>query len=235
MPPVLAPVSPSPTRLCPGRNRSPTTVVPSVSANRLASSPVRNSRSRPPPPRRRSCPRTSRRARQGLVLRLGDHHALARGEPVRLDDHRQREAGERGFRLARLAQRRYAAVGMPARAQRSLVNPFDPSSCAAARLGPNTGTAAARRLSASPSTSGASGRSRRAQSPCPGKTRPPRMIARVERHAQGLRRDARIARVRRRGSPAAAIAPASKRAHVRGLPIPTAGRSWLFPSVQAGS
>src|SRR3982751_2375032 len=40
---------------------------------------------------------------------------------------------------------------------RSLVNPLEPSSCAAAALGPNTAIPAARRASATPATSGASG------------------------------------------------------------------------------
>src|SRR4029450_3623458 len=46
---------------------------------------------------------------------------------------------------------------MPARAQRSLVNPFDPSSWAAAALGPNVAIPAARAASATPATKGASG------------------------------------------------------------------------------
>src|SRR6185503_19682854 len=41
--------------------------------------------------------------------------------------------------------------------QRSFVNPFDPSSCAASALGPNTGMAASRSASPTPATSGASG------------------------------------------------------------------------------
>src|SRR5918993_577159 len=43
------------------------------------------------------------------------------------------------------------------RAHRSLVKPFEPSSCAGARLGPNTQKHIVLRLSASPSTRGASG------------------------------------------------------------------------------
>src|SRR4051812_19790191 len=46
---------------------------------------------------------------------------------------------------------------MPARAQRSLVKPFDPSSCAAAAFGPKTAMPASRSASATPATSGASG------------------------------------------------------------------------------
>src|SRR5688572_29728660 len=46
---------------------------------------------------------------------------------------------------------------MPARAQRSLVKPLEPSSCAAAALGPKVAIPAARAASATPATSGASG------------------------------------------------------------------------------
>src|SRR5215218_2003291 len=46
---------------------------------------------------------------------------------------------------------------MPLAAQRSFVKPLDPSSCAAAALGPKTAKPAARRASATPATSGASG------------------------------------------------------------------------------
>src|SRR6478672_3143762 len=46
---------------------------------------------------------------------------------------------------------------MPFDRQRSLVKPFEPSSWAADALGPNTGTAAVRRASATPATRGASG------------------------------------------------------------------------------
>src|SRR3954471_4191101 len=60
---------------------------------------------------------------------------------------------------------------MPFVRQRSLVKPFDPSSCAAAAFGPNTAIPAARSASPTPATSGASGpmttrstRSRRARS-----------------------------------------------------------------------
>ena len=46
---------------------------------------------------------------------------------------------------------------MPASAQRSLVKPFEPSSCAAARVGPKAAMPAAARSSTIPATSGASG------------------------------------------------------------------------------
>src|SRR5256885_4728063 len=45
---------------------------------------------------------------------------------------------------------------MPLARHRSLVNPFDPSSCAAAALGPNTAMPALRSASPTPATSGAS-------------------------------------------------------------------------------
>ena len=48
-------------------------------------------------------------------------------------------------------------VGTPARCITSFANVFEPSSCAAAFDGPNTGTPSARTASATPATSGASG------------------------------------------------------------------------------
>src|SRR5260221_10199138 len=58
---------------------------------------------------------------------------------------------------AALSVRTYSAVGMPLARQRSLVNPLEPSSWAAAALGPNTAILAPRSASATPATSGASG------------------------------------------------------------------------------
>ena len=52
---------------------------------------------------------------------------------------------------------RQAAVGMPCRAQKALVNALEPSSRAAAAVGPNALMPAARSRSTSPSTSGTSG------------------------------------------------------------------------------
>ena len=50
----------------------------------------------------------------------------------------------------------YAAVGTPASRMASLANAFEPSSRAAAALGPNTATPSAASASARPTTSGAS-------------------------------------------------------------------------------
>ncbi len=81
---------------------------------------------------------------------------------------------------------------MPARAHRSLVKPFDPYSCAAARAGgPNTGTPASRRLSARPSTSGASGPiTTRPIARSRAKATTAGVIGRVERHERRDLRDA---------------------------------------------
>ena len=83
---------------------------------------------------------------------------------------------------------------MPARAQRSLVKPFEPSSCAASFDGPNTLMPCASRSSVRPATSGASGPmttrpiSFSLQNPCHR-----RVIAYIERQALGNLSDPGIA------------------------------------------
>jgi hypothetical protein len=69
--------------------------------------------------------------RFGLRPGLGNDHTFARREPVRLDDHRQAKAIQRG-RIGRadIARGRDAGAGA-----QILVKPFDPSSCAAPRFG----------------------------------------------------------------------------------------------------
>ena len=84
---------------------------------------------------------------------------------------------------------------MPYRAQRSLVKPFEPSSCAAAFDGPKTRMPAARRSSARPATSGASGpTTTRSIARSRQKSATAAMVRDVERHAFGLFGDAGIAR-----------------------------------------
>ena len=84
---------------------------------------------------------------------------------------------------------------MPYSAQRSLVKPLEPSSCAAARDGPNALMPAASRSSARPATSGASGPI--TTSPMSFSLQKPMtasMVGDVERHAFGDLRDPGIAR-----------------------------------------
>ena len=100
-----------------------------------------------------------RRRRQRLLDRGRDHHPLAGGEPVRLDHDRRACAADIGARRPprRPEGRGRRAVGMPCRAQNALVNAFEPSSRAAAALGPNALIPAARSRSTIPSTRGNSG------------------------------------------------------------------------------
>ena len=83
MPPVFGPVSPSPTRLKSCAGASGTTVSPSQMQKSEASGPSRNSSTTTRPPGLARQPRACSRATSAVV---GDDHALARGEPVVLDD-----------------------------------------------------------------------------------------------------------------------------------------------------
>src|SRR6185503_7319671 len=94
MPPVLGPVSPSPTRLWSCAEASGTAVFPSTNANRLASSPSRNSSMTSGP-----SPAAAIALSAGARGRDGD--SLARGQSVGLDHYRKTEAPERGERVAR--------------------------------------------------------------------------------------------------------------------------------------
>ena len=89
---------------------------------------------------------------------LGDDHALARCQPVRLDDDGQFlpcQIGLGGHAHRRIGRRRRS--GSLNSRQRSLVKPLEPSSCAAALEGPNTLILAAVRSSTMPATRGTSG------------------------------------------------------------------------------
>ena len=140
-------------RACdPVPTRARSRVSPSTSANRLASSPSRNSSMTIGPSPAASI------AASASSRDHGDGHALARGKAVRLDHDRNRELLQRvtgcGRRLDPDVARRWEC---PSAAHRSLVKPLDPSSCAAAAFGPKTANPASRSASATPATSGASG------------------------------------------------------------------------------
>jgi hypothetical protein len=131
---------------------------------------------------------------------------------------------------------------MSIRSHSALVKPLEPSSCAAAALGPKTAIPASFSASASPSTSGASG---------PTTTRPIPLIRQKsmtpcrDRHVEcdAFRHlgDARIARRAEQRFEQRAIRPASPPARVRVRPIRSAGHSSApFPfrlvlAVEAGS
>ena len=80
--------------------------------------------------------------RLGFGAGHGDRHALAGGEPVGLDHDRDPEAVERGVRIRHASRPGHnRRSGCRCARHKSLVKPFEPSSWAAAALGPNTANA----------------------------------------------------------------------------------------------
>ena len=162
MPPVLGPVSPSPTRLKSCADASGTTRVPSVTQSSETSGPDEALLDHDGAPGL-----AEGRARQlrldvgrRLVVRVGDEHALARGQPVGLHDVGRRERAkevERGALLAPTLKRAKPAVGTPAATSSSFIHAFEPSRRAPSAPGPKTSAPRPRRRSANPSTSGTSG------------------------------------------------------------------------------
>ena len=159
MPPVFGPRSPSKARLWSCAVPSGMAVVPSHRAKKLASSPTRHSSMTSSAPAAPSAPPSMASiGRLGLGDARRDDDALAGGEAVGLDDDRRAplaHIGLGGVRPRGSARRRRS--GCRTRAQSSLVKAFEPSSCAAARRGPNALMPAAARSSTRPATSGASG------------------------------------------------------------------------------
>ena len=103
MPPVLGPVSPSPTRLKSRAAGRATARRPSQTASTLSSGPVRPSSittRRPASPKAE--PSSLARTSAARLVRVGGHeHALAGGEPVGLDHPRVRAGPSRKARAAR--------------------------------------------------------------------------------------------------------------------------------------
>src|ERR1700722_14797442 len=121
MPPVLGPVSPSPTRLWSCAEASGSACAPSHSAKKLASSPVRNSSttiSAPAAPNRPpSAASTASYASASVAAtttpfppgqRRGDAAPLPRRQPIRLDDDRRALCGDIGLGGSRVGK---AAIG----------------------------------------------------------------------------------------------------------------------------
>ena len=142
MPPVFGPVSCSPTRLKSCAGARATACSPSLIANSETSSPSSSSSIRRSPPSAAA----ARRPASSSSWVLADEDALAGREPVDLDHAGRSRDGEA---LRRSARRRPRA--------RPSQSPSSPSIRAAARVGPNTATPPRRSVSASPTTSGASG------------------------------------------------------------------------------
>ena len=142
MPPVFGPVSPSPIRLKSCAGASGTTRRPSASAKIETSSPIEQLLDHDRPGEDAAAPQ----ALVELLDGLADEDALARRQPVDLDD-------------ARRARRPRASPPSEhsAAASTALAKLFEPSIRAAARPGPKTATPFRRSSSATPATSGASG------------------------------------------------------------------------------
>src|SRR4029450_2968169 len=172
MPPVLGPVSPSPTRLWSRAGARGSTVRPSVTANTLASGPSRNSSSRMVVPASPWTPPT--RAASTAARAAACSPVTVTPLPAASPSALTTQGGPKSSRAAtaragsvKVAER---AVGTPAAAMTSLANALEPSIRAAAAVGPNTGRPRARNSSATPETRGCSGQTRRT---APGPAAPP--------------------------------------------------------------
>ena len=130
MPPVLGPVSPSPTRLksCAGASGDDGRAVGEAEQRDLRPVEVLLDDDRPP-----GLARQRRAWASACAAVVGDDDALAGGEPVVLDDVRGAERVERVRDLGSRRRRRGpSAVGTPAAAMTSLAKALLPSSRAAA-------------------------------------------------------------------------------------------------------
>ncbi len=159
MPPVLGPVSPSPTRLWSCAEPNGFARSPSQSAKKDSSSPSRNSSittQAPAAPKRPA--KISVIGRLGFGRRRRDDDALAGRQPIRLDHDGEQSAegmGPRGFRIGehRIVGRGNAEVA--AEILGEALRPFELGSGSTRARTPSSPAARAR--SAKPSTSGASG------------------------------------------------------------------------------
>jgi hypothetical protein len=159
MPPVLGPVSPSPTRLWSRAGARGSTVRPSVTANTLASGPSRNSSSRmvwPASPwtlPTRAASTAARAAAWSPVTVT----PLPAASPSALTTQGGPKSSRAAIAAAGSVKLSERAVGTPAAAMTSLANVLEPSMRAAAAVGPKTGRPRSRNSSATPATSGCSG------------------------------------------------------------------------------
>src|SRR5690606_11747337 len=159
IPPVLGPVSPSPTRLKSWAGASGTARVPSQTASTDSSGPDIPSSittRRPASPKDRplslastSAMASSRSVATSTPLPAARPSVLTTQGPGSV--RRYSTAGPTSSKV------RWRAVGTPALATTSFIHAFDPSSRAPSAPGPSTSRPAARSSSARPATSGASG------------------------------------------------------------------------------
>ena len=218
MPPVLGPSSPSKARLWSCAVPKGSTVLPSQSAKKLASSPSRNSSITAEAP---GAEKIASRAASAVARSVATVTPLPAASPsafttigqVVLHAHRRAPRSQS-------VKRRYSAVGMPASRQRSLVKPLEPSSCAAAFEGPKARDAGRRKVVDEAGDERRLGPDddevdllRAAE----GDHR--RMVGGVERARIRRRRRCRHCPARQRASSAAARPTAPRRAHARARPI----------------
>ena len=159
MPPVLRPVSPSPTRLWSCAPTRGIALPPPTTAKKDASSPSRKSSTTISAPAEPNAEFTimSSTASRAVWTSIATMTPLPAASPSVLTT-----MGAPSFWMYFLAasgsvKRSYFAVGMLYFLRRSLRKPLEPSSLAASLVGPKHGMSAAMRASAMPSTRGASG------------------------------------------------------------------------------
>ena len=163
MPPVFGPGSPSSQALVVlARSRAAATCAPSAITMKLASSPSQELLDHDARAGRAERVAGEHRVdarRCASATRRRDDHALARGQAVGLDDDRRAaaRARTRASSVASRERRVGARSGCRGARRKSLANAFEPSSCAAARVGPKSAGPRARNASTTPATSGAFG------------------------------------------------------------------------------
>ena len=191
MPPVLGPRSPSKTRLKSCAGCSGTTVSPSVRQNSETSGPSRNSSTTTRPP---AFDRHSRACSSASVRSSVTTTPLPAARPSSFTTYGAPNWSNATSTSSRLSHTCAIAVGTPALAMTSFANALLPSSRAAAPLGPKVANPAARRWSATPSTSGPSGPTTTRSTPsCAASSAAAAGSVEVERVDLRLRGDPRVA------------------------------------------
>ena len=227
MPPVLGPVSPSPTRLKSCAGSSGTTVSPSTTQNSDTSGPSRNDSSST------GCPPSSR---FGGMVRATSRSAvtttpLPAASPSSLTTQACWPAVNRSGPARRpdapgCRRSRWRRCGTPAAAMTSLANALEPSMRAASFDGPKHAMPAARTASATPSTRGTSGpMTTRSASHCRASFTTASPEADVDVVLIGDQRGAGVAGRDGQGLDAGVLAQGEQQRHVHGHRIRSRGRA----------
>ena len=153
MPPVLGPSSPSKMRLKSWAGVRATASVPSQITNSETSGPSRNCSITTVEPASRQASAWAAAAWRSSVTTT----PLPAARPSSLTTCGAPNASRASWTCCSVVQVRAWAVGTPALSMTSLAKALEPSSRAASADGPNTSMPSARRASATPATSGASG------------------------------------------------------------------------------